>query len=346
MPAADPQAEPNAKARPSGRGWLLALGAALLIAIIAANDVHAIVEALLEARFAILGVLAAHLLVTLTAAEAWRVLLPRADRPGLWISFRLRLIKESINSLLPVAQVGGDVVRARLAVGPALSLKTSAASCLIDAVISLVGLALFILSGLLAASAVVTDPRLDRLALQLAIAGGLFTAGVVAAERLGALRLLDRVTARSEGVLGRLSGLGAEVAALSARKLGTVGCVLWHLAAWGLGVFETWVALHALGIEASVGEAFVLESLAQGARAIGFAVPGALGIQEGGYLLICSMLGIPPDKAVALSLIRRLRELVLGLTGLAIGRFKTPPLPLDPAEEALQAEAGRSGTPL
>lgn len=314
-----------------GRLWLLAFGACLLVALVLANDVRAILKALVDARFAVVGIIAAHLLVTLAAAEAWRVLLPGVQRPGLPASFRLRLIKESINSLLPVAQVGGDVVRARLAASGRLPLRTSAASCLLDALVSLACLAIFVLSGLAAAAAVVTDPRLDRLALQLALAGAFVTMGVVAAERLGALRLLDRATARSEGVLGRLSGLGAEVAAISARKKAQAGCIGWHLVAWGLGVFETWIALHALGLEASVSEAFVLESLAQGARAIGFAVPGALGIQEGGYLLICSMLGIPPDKAVALSLLRRLRELVLGLTGLAVWGFRTPPLPDDDA---------------
>ena len=310
-----------------GRGWLLALGACVLVGIVLANDVHAIGAALMEARFAIVAIVGSHLFVTLTAAQGWRVLLPRAHRPGFWTGFRLRLIKESVNSLLPVAQVGGDVVRARLAVGPRLFLRTSAASCLLDVIVSLACLALFILSGLAAAAVVLTDPRLDRLALQLAIAGALVTLCVVAGERLGVLRLLDRLTARSEGALGRLSGFGAEVAAMSRRKRAVVASAAWHLASWALGALETWIALRAMGIDAGLDDAFVLESLTQGVRAIGFAVPGALGVQEGGYLLICSALGIPPEKAVALSLVRRLRELVLGLAGLSLWRFRTPPMP-------------------
>ena len=318
---------PAAKKPWGGRGWLLALGACVLVGIVLANDVHAIGAALVEARFAIIAIVGSHLFVTLTAAQGWRVLLPHGHRPGFGTAFRLRLIKESVNSLLPVAQVGGDVVRARLAVGPRLPLRTSAASCLVDVIVSLACLAAFILCGLAAAAVVLTDPRLDRLALQLAFAGGLVTLGVIAAERLGVLRLLDRVTARSEGALGRLSGLGAEVGAMSRRKRAIMACAAWHLASWALGALETWIALRAMGIDAGLGEAFVLESLTQGVRAIGFAVPGALGVQEGGYLLICSALGIPPDKAVALSLIRRLRELVLGLAGLGLWRFETPPLP-------------------
>jgi len=317
----------RAAGRPRGRAWLLALGVGVLVAILLANDVRAIFHALIEARFAIVPIVAAHLLVTMAAAQGWRVLLPRPQRPGFVTSFRLRLIKESVNGLLPVAQVGGDVVRARLAVGPHLPLRTSAASCLLDVLVGLACLAFFILAGLLAAAIVLSDPRLDRLAVQLAIAGGLVTLCVVAGERVGVLRLLDRITAKSEGALGRLSGFGAEMARLGVRKGPLAASSLWHLASWVLGVLETWIALRALGAEAGLGQAFVLESLAQGVRAIGFAVPGALGVQEGGYLLICAALGVPAEQAVALSLIRRLRELALGLVGLGLWRFRTPELP-------------------
>ena len=51
-------------------------------------------------------------------------------------------------------------------------------------------------------------------------------------------------------------------------------------------------------------------------RSAAFAVPGGLGVQEGGYVLVGSLLGIPGDNAFALSLITRLRELGLGIPGL------------------------------
>jgi len=47
-----------------------------------------------------------------------------------------------------------------------------------------------------------------------------------------------------------------------------------------------------------------------------FAVPGALGVQEGGYLLLAPLVGLPADAALALSLAKRARELILGLPGL------------------------------
>jgi uncharacterized membrane protein YbhN (UPF0104 family) len=51
-------------------------------------------------------------------------------------------------------------------------------------------------------------------------------------------------------------------------------------------------------------------------RSAAFAVPGGLGVQEGGYLVVGNLLGIPGDAAFALSLIARVRELALGIPGL------------------------------
>ena len=51
-------------------------------------------------------------------------------------------------------------------------------------------------------------------------------------------------------------------------------------------------------------------------RSVAFPVPGGLGVQEGGYLVVGNLLGIPGDAAFALSLIARVRELALGIPGL------------------------------
>jgi uncharacterized membrane protein YbhN (UPF0104 family) len=82
-----------------------------------------------------------------------------------------------------------------------------------------------------------------------------------------------------------------------------------------------------LGHPVDIGTAFLFESLGQAIRTGAFAVPGGLGIQEGGYVVVGSVLGIDPAVALALSLARRVRELLFGLPGLivwqgtAIGRI-------------------------
>ncbi len=65
----------------------------------------------------------------------------------------------------------------------------------------------------------------------------------------------------------------------------------------------------------------VIESLGQALKAAGFAVPGALGVQEGGYIVICQAFNLSPEVAIALSLVKRLREVVLGVPGLITWRM-------------------------
>ena len=76
------------------------------------------------------------------------------------------------------------------------------------------------------------------------------------------------------------------------------------------------LALHVLGHGVGLGPGLVIESLGQALKAAGFAVPGALGVQEGGLIVVCALFGLSPETAIALSLAKRLREVVLGLAGL------------------------------
>jgi uncharacterized membrane protein YbhN (UPF0104 family) len=150
---------------------------------------------------------------------------------------------------------------------------------------------------------------------------GVIAVAVALAPRLGLFRLIERLVIRfgeerAWSGLGDLTGLHEAVLALYRQPRRLWACGAWHLAAWLLGTVETYVALAVLGLEPTWGEAFVIDSLGQGIRAAGFAVPGALGVQEGGYILVCALFGIPSEQALAFSTLRRIREAALGLPGL------------------------------
>jgi uncharacterized membrane protein YbhN (UPF0104 family) len=58
------------------------------------------------------------------------------------------------------------------------------------------------------------------------------------------------------------------------------------------------------------------------ARSAGFAVPGAVGVQEGGFVLVAGLFGISATDALALSMLKRIREELIGLPALfAYGRM-------------------------
>jgi uncharacterized membrane protein YbhN (UPF0104 family) len=83
-----------------------------------------------------------------------------------------------------------------------------------------------------------------------------------------------------------------------------------------LGSLEIWLAFWLLGHPVGPIEAVILESLGQGLRSAGFALPGGLGAQEGGIVAGALMLGIAPDLALAVALLKRAREMGYGVPGL------------------------------
>ena len=64
-----------------------------------------------------------------------------------------------------------------------------------------------------------------------------------------------------------------------------------------------------------------IESLLYAIRTAAFVVPQAVGVQEGAYLLLGAAFGLTPEMALALSLLKRARDLVIGLP--AIGIWQT-----------------------
>jgi hypothetical protein len=68
----------------------------------------------------------------------------------------------------------------------------------------------------------------------------------------------------------------------------------------------------------SFSEAYILEAVAQASASAGFFLPAALGAQEAGYMLAGRLVGIPPEVGLALSLVKRGSELVLGVPGLLV----------------------------
>jgi uncharacterized membrane protein YbhN (UPF0104 family) len=79
--------------------------------------------------------------------------------------------------------------------------------------------------------------------------------------------------------------------------------------------------LQLMGHPLNFVDCFILESLGQAARSAAFIIPGGLGAQEGAFLLIGGALGVPPEYALALSLVKRASQLLFGLPMLALWPF-------------------------
>ncbi len=258
-----------------------------------------------------------HLVQLLLSTRAWGCLLPHVALSRL---YRLRIIREGIDSLLPVAQVGGEVVGARLLTCNGLSLAQASASVVVDVTVEFLTQLLFLLAGIAALAAIARAGAWQGWA-GAALLTALAAAALLAAQRFGLLRIVERlaggIAARWQ-VAGTLAGMNQAAAAMYARRGPVAAASGLHLLAWLLGSIESWAVLHTLGFPVSPLQALIVESLGMAARSAGFAVPGALVVQETGFALAAAAVGLPEAPGLALSLVKRVREVVVGLLGLGL----------------------------
>jgi hypothetical protein len=86
-----------------------------------------------------------------------------------------------------------------------------------------------------------------------------------------------------------------------------------HLACWIASAAEIWLALRFIGAPLGFGPVLVIESLLYAIRSVAFVVPNAIGVQEGAYIVLGASFGLTPEAGLALSLLKRARDAMIGL---------------------------------
>jgi putative membrane protein len=297
-------------------------GAALFTALLIRQGAAQVLNAFVTAEWTILGIVAYHLIPIFLDTIAWWVLFPKSDRVPLPKLFWMRWIGESISTLIPSAAVGGDIVRARLAAINGVLLPIAAGSVLVDITLGIFTQAGFTLLGLLllvdvtGKTSFVGPTLVGTLVALFAFAGFYFV------QRRGIFRFLARIVSRLAGSSDWQSlvqggdSLDQAIHSLYARRRGVLACCAWTITSLVVGSGEIWLALWVLDLPASFVNALILQSMVLTIRSAAFAVPAGLGVQEGGYLVVGNLLGIPGEGAFALSLVARAREIGLGIPAL------------------------------
>ena len=324
-PGASAPATPSGRARAPIRIAIVGtglVGLGVAIALILRSGVHDVLALLGTAGWALFWLLPAHVVMLALDASGWRVLLgayPRATVPFLtWAA----TVRDSINGLLPVARVGGDVAGARLATLRGVPGAAAGASVIVEITVFLAVQVLFALLGVGILFYYLRDSAAARaVMLGLAVSVPAVTAFFLIQRHLGLFGLLERVLQAVAGrsvlaTLGDPAALDRAIRELYGRRGALLGCAGFQIAAMLAGTGELWLALYILGHPASLLTALLLESLAQAVQSAFFMVPGALGAQEGGFILFGAAAGLSADVAIALSLARRVRLVGLGVPAL------------------------------
>jgi putative membrane protein len=275
------------------------------------------------AGWAIPAVAAVHVTQILSSGNAWRMVTQEGAHPLTWRTYhQLRWIREAINNLLPVAQLGGVAVGTRLLARRGVPLSPAIAGAVVDTTMEFLSQIAFTLMGLGLLFVSATEHQVGTYAIAGVATAAALAGGLLAAQWFGLAKLIEWAVEKfgkkwSGAGSGGTKGLHQAIMALYRAPRRIASGFLFHFASWVLGAIEIYISLTALGHGTGIIPCLLIEALGQALKSAGFAVPASIGVQEGGYVLAVGLFGVPPETGIALSLIKRLRDVVLGLPALA-----------------------------
>ncbi len=254
----------------------------------------------------------------------WQCLFEPGREPPFRHTFMALWMGRAINTLLPVASLGGEVVKARMLILWGYPKVEASASVVVDKTVQVFGV---IIWGLIGVSLLVhysVEQELAAAALTGFAVLGAGVAGFVLVQKAGIARAMvnsaHRMTkadyfANMKDGADRVDGCVRDIYARPGRLALSV---FWRVLSLVLQTAEVWAAAYVLGHPISVMEAMFLKSMTSTLSDVAFIIPNAYGIQEGAFIVLGAMIGLPPDLMLAVSLSIRIREVLVDVPGLVL----------------------------
>ncbi|MBS0562505.1 MAG: flippase-like domain-containing protein [Proteobacteria bacterium] len=250
---------------------------------------------------------------------------PRSVRVFIWG----RMVRDAASNLLPFAQLGGFVVGARAVTLHGVAWPTAAASTVVDVTAEFLAQLTFAAIGLAivlvrAPGAEVTRPAEVGIAVAAVLAVLFVLVQRKGFKGVGGVfaKLGHRVAGRwATALQDGMATVRAQLAE-SYRQPGrlALGWAL-HLAGWLGNGIAGWIAYRLVDAPIDLVGATAVEGLLAAIAAVAFLVPANVGVQEAGYAGLGALFGVPVELSLSVSLIRRARDLVVGLPILLIWQF-------------------------
>ncbi len=300
---------------------LFVAGLSAFVAILLYYGIGDVFKALRLAGWGLLLVSASHAAPLILDSIAWRLLFLCSPKPPFPLLTKARWVGESINSLLPAAQVGGDLVRARMLAVKGYPVSEAGASVFVEITIALVTQLVFAIVGIALLLYLGQRSLIKETAFAVACMSILALLFIIVQKKGFWGKLLNFMSViiskdKLEGFAMDAMALDKAISNLYSHRAIIIKSCFWRLVGWFSGALEVWIALHFMGAKTGVLDAILLESLGQVVRGVAFLVPGAYGVQEGGFVLLGSVVGLSPELSLGMSLAKRFRELSLGVPGL------------------------------
>jgi glycosyltransferase 2 family protein len=275
---------------------------------------------------------------------AWWTLMPQ--RPAVRVLIWARMVRDAAANCLPLSAVGGFVLGARAATLHGVTLPMASASTIADITSEFLTQLVFAAAGL---GLLVAWHPANRLALPFGIGlvvgllGGLAFLAVQRGAAPFARRLGRYVNARwITAFMAQVELLQGELMPIYSRPASYSLASALHLLGWVASGVGGWLIMRLAGAPISLPAALAIEGLLQVSLTVAFAVPGFAGVQEAAYVGLGGVFGLTPELAIAVSLVRRARDVMVGVPILLVWQL-IEARRLRPAESR-QGVAPRIGT--
>jgi len=249
---------------------------------------------------------------------AWDVILPSEDlRRRLWVPVWGRMVRDCSANILPFSQVGGFIFGARAVTLHGIDWPVATASTVVDVTAEFLAELAFVAIGL--GILLARAPR-SELAVPVEVGLGLAvcaTFGFIWLQH-GAAPLFSRLGKRIAGrwfgnAKERVDVVHAQFSLIYGHTMRLALGFSVHLLGWiGTGI-AGWIAYRVIGVPIDFDDALAIEALLAGAAALAFLVPVNAGVQEAGYAALGAIFGVPPELSLGVSLIRRARDVAIGV---------------------------------
>jgi len=256
---------------------------------------------------------------------AWDAIVPRRQARLVWLFVWGRMVRDASANCLPFSQVGGFVFGARAVTLHGVSWPVATASTVVDVTAEFLAELAFTCIGL---GVLIARAPNSRLAVPVEVGLGLAVMAGLALIWLqqGAAPLFARMGSyiagrRFSDARERVEVLQAELSLIYGHTLRLAVGFAVHLVAWLCTGVAGWIIYHLLGVPIDFDDALAIEALLAAASAAAFLVPVNAGVQEAGYAGLGAIFGVAPELSLAVSLVRRARDLALGVPILLVWQF-------------------------
>ncbi|BBC79937.1 hypothetical protein HK27_01010 [Acetobacter orientalis] len=316
--------------------FLTLLGLVAITAAMAWSGFGSVVHAVMRIGLGgFLLMVCCQLVVNGVLGLAWHAAVPQIHYLRL---LGARMVRDAAATCLPFSQLGGIVIGIRATcsghglhtrASRQVDLPEATAANLVDITTEVMGQTAFVLLGV---AFLVAHQRNSPFVVPVII-GAVFlmfgTAGFIWTQRHGGnlFRKLGKKFTSSlaaqwhENLLSGADNLQERMEAVWSHPLRICGSAAYHLLGWLGSACMLWLTAGFLGAHLTFPNAIAVEGVTCAVMSLGFLVPGSLGVQEGAYIALGHAFGIDSSVSLGLSLLRRGRELAIGIPVLLLWQF-------------------------